>query len=78
MTGNFYVLLALAEAIASFLPTVGPAAARRSEAIVRRTSNCRTALIGTVTATFRRTRSGRSRVDAAGLNAGCAGEVLSP
>lgn len=78
MTGNIYVLLSLAEAIVSFLPAVGPVAARRSRAIARRTSFYRSALIGRVTASVLGTRSGRMRIDAAGPNAACAGEELAP
>ena len=78
MTGNIYVLVVLAEAIASLLPAVGPAAARRSRTILRRASSCRTALIDGVTASLRGTRAGRRRTDAANPNAACAGEALAP
>lgn len=76
MTGNVYVMLAIAKALVSLLPTVGPAAAHRSRVIVRRTSDCRAALISKVNAS--QTRADRSYDDAVGSNAACAGEVLSP
>ncbi len=77
MTGNLYVLVAIAEAIVSFLPTVGTAAARRSRTVVRRVSNCRTALFTRVTASLREKPAGRTHIDAGGPNAACAGEALS-
>lgn len=78
MTGNFYALLAIAEAIVSLLPAVGPAAARTSRTIVHRTSNYRTALIDRVSVSFRGIRAGRRRIDAAGPNATRPTEELSP
>jgi hypothetical protein len=78
VTGNLHVLLALTQAIMSFLPTVGSAAARRSRSIVRWTSDCRNALIERVAASFGDTRIGRTHIDRAGPNTAGAGEVLSP
>lgn len=78
MIGNLSVLLALAEATMSFLSTVGPAAARRSRSIVRRTSNCRIALMGGVTASLTGTRAARRHLEVAGPNAASPGEVPSP
>lgn len=78
MTGNAYVLLALVEATLSFLPTVGPAAARRSRAIVRRTSSCRTALTVRVTAAIEATRAGQGRTDRSIVDTACAAEALAP
>ena len=78
VTGNLYVLLTLAKGIVSFLPAVGPATVHRSRTIARRTSNYRTALIGMVTASFRRPRAIRRRSDATGPRAAHATEAVSP
>lgn len=78
MTGNLYVLLALAEASMSFLPTVGAAAAHRSRSSLRRTSSCGVALMGRLTVSVPGTRTARRRTRAAGPNAAPPGEALAP
>lgn len=77
MTGNLYVLLSLAEGILSFLPAVGTAAARGSRSVVHRTSRLRAAMVGTVTATIRGIRAGRTS-SARTAEAAVVDEVLSP
>ena len=74
VTGNLYVLLGVAEAIVSLLPS----AVHRSKTFVRRTSNRRTALIGRVKASLHGTLAVRWRIDASGPNVAAAGEALSP
>jgi hypothetical protein len=78
VTGNLYVLVALADAMMSFLPTVGPAAARRSRSILRRLANRRVALTSRVTGSMSRSRAALGRTGVAGPNAAPSGEALSP
>ncbi len=66
MTGNLHVLLAIAQSIVSFLPAVGPTAARRSRAAFGRVADSLEA------------RSGRKRLDLADSNAAGAVEAVAP